>query len=247
MGSQRGGRILVQPWQERLAAANAPRARLMPMWWVAATGLGLCSIVIIIYVVNALHWIHYTSDFLAHADMPSIVAGASARRAVDRDTTLYWMSYLVAGICFVAWFRAAYKILEDDGVALRFSRGWAIGSWLVPFLSFVRPKQIANDIWRGSHLRHATGNVGARPVSSVVHWWWGLYLLGGAVFGVGTGLSRGGTSGDSVVQILTLQRTGFWVAVVGAFMLLTAAVLAATFAWKASQAHDAHGLRGGGF
>ncbi len=80
-----------------------------------------------------------------------------------------------------------------------------------------------------------------------MHWWWGLYLLGGAVFGVGTALSRGGTSGDTVVQILTHQRTGFWVAVVGAFMLLTAAALAATFAWKASQAHDAHGLRGGGF
>ncbi len=130
MGSQGGGRILVQPWQEKLAAAKAPRARLMPMWWVAASGLGLCSIVIIIYVVNALHWIHDTSDFLAHGDVPSIVAGGSARRALDRDTTLYWMSYIVAGICFITWFRAAYKILEDDGVALRLSRGWAIGAWL---------------------------------------------------------------------------------------------------------------------
>jgi|SRR5579863_10061740 len=247
MGGQDGGKILVQPWQERLAAANAPRARLTPMWWVAAAGLGLCSIVIVMYVVNALHWIHDTSDFLAHGYVSSIVAGASARRAVDRDTILYELSCLVAGICFVAWFRAAYRILEDDGVQMRFSRGWAIGAWFVPLLSLWRPKQIANDIWRGSHLTYAPGNPGVRPVGSVVHWWWGLFLLGDLVFGAGIGLSRVLMPGESVVQVLTLERTGFWIAVVGAFMLLTAAGLGATFAWKASQAHDAHGLRGGGF
>ena len=41
------------------------------------------------------------------------------------------------------------------------------------------PKRIANDIWRGSDPaaeaeQERTGT--ARPVTPLLHWWWGLYL-----------------------------------------------------------------------
>jgi hypothetical protein len=58
---------------------------------------------------------------------------------------------LLCAIKFLAWFVQAYRDAEALGAnGLRFSPRWAIGAWFVPFLNLVRPKQIANDIWRAS-------------------------------------------------------------------------------------------------
>jgi hypothetical protein len=59
---------------------------------------------------------------------------------------------------------------------LRYTEGWAIGAWFIPLFNLVRPKQILNDIWRGSgpadgdDWRH-------RSVIPLLHWWWGLWIL----------------------------------------------------------------------
>ena len=60
--------------------------------------------------------------------------------------------FLVTGIVFIVWFRDAYKNVGRLGVAgLRWSSGWAVGAWLVPFLNLRRPKEMLNDMWRGSN------------------------------------------------------------------------------------------------
>ncbi|MEO5838213.1 MAG: DUF4328 domain-containing protein [Acidimicrobiales bacterium] len=60
-------------------------------------------------------------------------------------------SYVVTGIVFVIWFQRCYKNSQALGTAnLRFSSGWAAGAWFVPFLHFVRPKQIADAIWKST-------------------------------------------------------------------------------------------------
>jgi len=58
-------------------------------------------------------------------------------------------------VAFIMWFYRAYSNLPRLGVTggLRFGPGWAIGAWFVPFLNLVRPKAIANDIWKGSDPR----------------------------------------------------------------------------------------------
>jgi hypothetical protein len=59
--------------------------------------------------------------------------------------------FVVAVFFFIRWFHAAYSNLRLLGQAgLRYHTGWAIGGWFVPIAWWVRPKQIANDIWRGS-------------------------------------------------------------------------------------------------
>jgi hypothetical protein len=89
---------------------------------------------------------------------------------------------LIGGCAFIPWFYRAYRNLARIGYSdLRFRTGWAIGGWLVPIANLIRPKEIANDIWRatssdGGH----PGPTGwkARPVSRLVHWWWTLFVLG---------------------------------------------------------------------
>jgi Domain of unknown function (DUF4328) len=56
----------------------------------------------------------------------------------------------------------------------RFSSGWAIGSWFVPFLNFWRPKQVVDDVWRGSDPE------GSRS-TELIPVWWGLFIAAGIV------------------------------------------------------------------
>jgi len=103
--------------------------------------------------------------------------------AYSRWTGFQAVLLLIAAGVFIAWFFQAYKNMRRLGVQdMRYGNGWAIGSWFVPILSLVRPKQMANDIWRGSE-RGTDVNSGWKsvPVPSLVHWWWALFLIQGLV------------------------------------------------------------------
>ena len=90
---------------------------------------------------------------------------------------------LVTGVVFLAWFRRAYRNLPALGASqLRTKPGWAIGSWFVPLLNLVRPKQMADDIWRASDPAappQLTWVWHEQPVDLIVHLWWGAWLIGG--------------------------------------------------------------------
>jgi len=78
---------------------------------------------------------------------------------------------LVAGAaCFIPWFHRAYKNLMTWHTT-RFSSGWAIGAWFVPFLNLVRPYQIAKEL---------ASNSGPNPTSptNALPLWWGLVIVG---------------------------------------------------------------------
>jgi hypothetical protein len=84
-------------------------------------------------------------------------------------------------VVFLIWFSRAYKNLAALGARdLRFSTGWAIGSWLVPILNLWRPKQITDDIWRASDP-DAPPEQGSAWRSSVVPGflmvWWIVWIL----------------------------------------------------------------------
>jgi hypothetical protein len=82
---------------------------------------------------------------------------------------------IVTGIVFLKWVYRAYKNTQGFGAeGLRFSPGWAVGYYFVPFLSLVRPVQVMSEIWRVScdpldWLK--------RRSSWLVGTWWTLFLL----------------------------------------------------------------------
>jgi len=88
---------------------------------------------------------------------------------------------VLGALFFLRWFHRAYKNLGTLGAgALRYSTGWAIGSWFIPILNLFRPKQIANDIWRASEPgAQESGWWSQARVPALVHLWWGLFLISG--------------------------------------------------------------------
>ena len=158
---------------------------------------------------------------------------AEATRSDDRVTAtaiVVFALYVLSAITFLLWYGRAYRNIEAMGVRNpRWSWGWAIGYWFIPIVALFRPKQVVNDIWRGSDPDLATpAPVGweGRPVHALIHWWWGLWLLSNFVsrFGSGAVFSddppttrqlHDDTVGYIVADVLTVVAAGFAIAVLG--------------------------------
>ena len=81
---------------------------------------------------------------------------------------------LLTGIVFLKWVYRAYKNIQGFGAeGLRFSPGWAVGYYFIPFLSLIRPVQVMSEIWRVSQDPR---NWFRRRGSWLIGTWWALFL-----------------------------------------------------------------------
>ena len=87
---------------------------------------------------------------------------------------------VVTAVLFIRWFHRAYRNLGVLGGLPRYGAGWAIGGWFVPILNLWRPKQIANDIWRGTDPELPPGGAPARKggqLPALFALWWGGWVI----------------------------------------------------------------------
>jgi hypothetical protein len=103
--------------------------------------------------------------------------------------------FVATSVAFCFWIHRACRNLPALGATgLRFSPGWAVGWFFVPVWSFVRPYQVMSELWRasdpkagiaagdGQPSRAVDGSYWTRvPGSSLVGWWWGLFILMGVL------------------------------------------------------------------
>jgi hypothetical protein len=157
--------------EQRLPAYKpiAIRAHVL-RWWLAA-GIVVDAAVT---VLSAIHLSVLDADGFAGSDA---VAASDDRLAVGGAALL--ATFLVSAVIWLFWFHRAYRNLESFApVGLRFGTGWAVGAWFVPILNWFRPKQIANDIWRGTDPQPSPQQGWTdRPVAPLVHWWWASWLV----------------------------------------------------------------------
>ena len=174
-------------------------------------------------------------SILAERDIQSLIDAALAGQTVglaevdaaDERIGLYAIGsfvLLIAGsIAFIAWFYRAYVNIERLGARdLRASKGWSIGSWFVPILNLVRPKQLMDDIWRASDPARPAGDAQgwkSAPTSGLIHLWWAAFLIGGFVSNIAT---------RKIIAAETLsERRGAGQAdMLAEYMLIPAAILA---------------------
>jgi Domain of unknown function (DUF4328) len=64
---------------------------------------------------------------------------------------IQFLVYVATAFVFIRWFRRAYRNLAPLGAEQpRFKSWWTIAGWFIPIWNAFRPKQLLNDIWRGS-------------------------------------------------------------------------------------------------
>lgn len=152
-----------------------------PLRWQTRALLGAFVLEIVLSVVAIV------SDVSYHGLIGRLANGsvslADAQAADHRQSVIGLVQiglFIATATLFIVWFSRAYRNLDALGVsALRWSNGWAVGGWFVPFLNLVRPKQLANDIWRGSDPERPPSTHLPREGSTPWYYevWWGLFVV----------------------------------------------------------------------
>ena len=82
---------------------------------------------------------------------------------------------IVIFITFLMWvYRANLNCHGFGAEEMKFTPGWAVGYFLIPFLNLVRPYQVMKEIWKVSTNPKDWKNV---PGSFLLNLWWLLTLI----------------------------------------------------------------------
>lgn len=95
-----------------------------------------------------------------------------------------FVGLIVGAVFFIRWQLAAWRAARTMGAAgMRYSEGWNIGAWFIPIANVWIPKQLINDIWRGTatDARHPDSQSGNLP-GLLLGWWLAYLFLNGAGF-----------------------------------------------------------------
>jgi hypothetical protein len=134
-------------WVRRLASVLLVLNALMALWSVVA-------------------WALTATAALARESLATLDGAMTL--LVSFPAVLVGLAYCIT---FWIWvYRATRRLRERPGTAMRFTPGWAVGWWFVPFANLYKPYQGLHDIWRASHGR------GGADASLLAWWWWGLEI-----------------------------------------------------------------------
>jgi hypothetical protein len=152
-----------------------------------------------------------------------INASDSRQQLIGLIVMLGWVA---GGIAFIGWLNAAYRNIDVVAPGeRRFSDSWAIFAWFVPFLSFVRPKAILNDVWRAGGTSRADGQPGG-----VLTVWWLLWLAN-IVLNISATGNLGGETAEEI-------KAGVTTSVAADFVALACAMFAIALVRMATDRLD---------
>ena len=99
---------------------------------------------------------------------------------------------------------------------LRFTPGWAVGWWFVPFANLVKPFQTMRELWKASGGEEDWGH---SRTWSLIGWWWAAWLTAGVLGRIGGAVIGGATTLETV-------RSGSRVLLLTQLVVLAVAILA---------------------
>lgn len=140
---------------------------LKVMLWVQ---LGVCGISLL-------------SDFgqMSLAGSGNITVESAAANDSRQQTIglLYMGVFIATGVVFLKWIHRANLNCRGFGATgMKFSPGWAIGCYFVPFLNLFRPYQAMKEIWQVSRN---PAEWAKQSTSALLGWWWALWIISGVL------------------------------------------------------------------
>jgi len=167
-----------QPVPQTPAPASAPiEAKENQMGLKPLTGLTkslrvLLMISIAIYAVAVLGGIF---EYQAYMELPADVDLSGTVIPAEIVTALIGLVqlilFIIIGITFLRWiYRANMNLGALSGQPMRFTPGWSVGWYFIPFACLFKPYQAMKEIWEKSH-KYGYGT------DSLLGLWWALWLL----------------------------------------------------------------------
>lgn len=123
---------------------------------------------------------------------------------------IVWIGTVIA---FCMWtHRAARNLPALGGRNLKYTPGWAVGWFFIPFANFVVPYFVGMEIWRHSDPQQSTDGYGSNSSPVIAGWWltyvlhWILPFMVGAVVGGIAGFAAARHGGDPHSVAATIQH-----------------------------------------
>jgi len=113
--------------------------------------------------------------------------------------------FFITAVVWLVWLKKAYGNLKLVGSQQsKFSPGWAVGYWFVPFINLVRPYQIMKELWnRSENANEDDDEPNVTP--SVIPLWWASWIISGFI---GRLMFRQSMSADDLSSFLVSTKTG---------------------------------------
>jgi len=135
--------------------------------------------------------------FASEADMMSAANANDMRQGAIGIIML--LVYIATVVVFSMWIYRANSNLHALGCqGLRFTPGWAVGWYFVPFANLWKPFQAMKEIWRASKN---PANWQAESTGSLLGWWWFWWLISSFVDNVSARLSFRAETLDAMIGI----------------------------------------------
>jgi len=116
------------------------------------------------------------------ANLSDIVDVAGSKPIADIFTSFASFLNMAVGIIYFVWLYRAYKgMVSLASGRPQSSPGWAIAYYFLPILSFYKPLQIAQEIYRLTDPNPRVANSG-KPPALYLYWW--LSYIGAQLTGV---------------------------------------------------------------
>jgi hypothetical protein len=177
------------------------------------------EIAALIHRINLLHQ-------LEHGFSVSQAQGDAADSWVRASVGLLSVAFIATVVTWCIWQHGAQRAAGSlSSEPLKFTPGWAVGWWFIPFANLVQPFRTVNELWKASH-----GGVW-RNLSTwfVIPLWWAFWIAsfvhvwsGDGSASVGFGL---GTFGQVPTTAAQLASRDSW-EIVSVLFRIFAGVLA---------------------
>jgi len=161
-------------------------ARQASMAATVALGCTITVSLFAIYTVMDLYWISSAMQ-RGTAVSPDKVAGAE--QWVNVVDVIARVLVIITAVPFLIWFHRCYRNLTWLYVqGTKYSTGWAVGGWFIPFVNLFRPYQVAREIWDASnpdmHPNEGPSSWILKRSAQQIQVWWFLWLAPGLVWTV---------------------------------------------------------------
>jgi len=147
---------------------------------------GLAGTTVILLAVQGVWTLAFVVSTLAEVRLfervrdGKTVSLAEATAADDRRlfmTVVFVILVVLTAVAWLMWQHRSQSNVRALGVPVGFSPGWAVGWWFIPIANLWQPFRAVRELWRASDAAAHTVDDGRS--TSLLGWWWAVYLVAG--------------------------------------------------------------------
>jgi len=204
------------------AGGEVRPTRSLNQWVVwLLVGVAALTLVTIIFRFGQLSLLHKLKD----GGTVTQSQGEAADNRLRAASVLLAIVSIATIVMWCVWqFRAQSNLRPLGAADLKYSPGWAVGWWFIPFAWFVVPFLTVRELWKASDPEGGSVGWQMAKTTPLLGIWWAGWLVGRWLLqGIGTSILQNASTGLASVPS---RITGIQFQIAGQFVEIITAVLA---------------------